>query len=174
VAAVNAAEDVMMSDRSDRPGARTRAGAVVMVFLALMTGCDGGEAPAGNRAFFTVDDGRTWFADDAGKLAPFDHQGKTAYQVFVWTSDGGKTRFASHLQRYAPDARRKVEAARAPGAVPDRGMHQAGVISAGLEVKSPGTGDGGWVKLQTAKGAAIAQPKCPPGGNPQDLQPVLP
>src|SRR5213592_4495046 len=55
--------------------------------------------PYGAKSWYTVDDGRTWFADDAAKLVPFQHDGKPAYRCYVWSCDGGKTKFVSHLER---------------------------------------------------------------------------
>ena len=36
---------------------------------------------AGVQAFFSDDDGKTWFPDDAMKIPPFDHNGKPAYRA---------------------------------------------------------------------------------------------
>lgn len=44
------------------------------------------------------------FADSADKLPPFDHNGKPAVRVRVWTTDGGTTRYVSHYERYTPKA----------------------------------------------------------------------
>lgn len=163
-----------------RPVMRLAIAVTGLVGLAVAAahplGCGDSGEPKTGQAYYTVDDGATWFADDAGKIAPFDRGGKPAYQCFVWTCDGGKTQFVSHLQRYTPDAKAKLEASRGPGGSPTSGggMKQTGMTAvAGVEVKAPKTGDAGWVKLQTPRGAQIADPKCP-DGNSDDLQPVLP
>jgi hypothetical protein len=49
--------------------------------------------------FYSVDDGETWFADDVNKITPFDHGGKPAVQVHLFTCDGGKTRFVGYLEK---------------------------------------------------------------------------
>src|SRR5690242_16978179 len=59
--------------------------------------------------FFSDDDGKTWFTDDRTKLAPFDHNGKKAYQAMVFTCDGGKTKFVAYLMRYTPEFKAKME-----------------------------------------------------------------
>ena len=53
-------------------------------------------------AFFTVDDGRTWFVAGADNLAPFDHDGKQAVKAWVYRC-GGK-QFVAYMERYTPEA----------------------------------------------------------------------
>src|SRR5438093_6857424 len=81
--------------------------AAVFSFLALRARGEreAGASAGGPKAWYTIDDGRTWFADAANKVVPFEHQGKQAYRCYVWTCDGGKTKFVSHLERLSPQAR---------------------------------------------------------------------
>src|SRR5689334_11283784 len=80
--------------------------AIVLIVIAAVVGVRScrseSEAappvPVG-KAWFTTDDGKTWFADDDNRLFPFDKDGKKAYRCYVWTCDGGKTKFVSHLER---------------------------------------------------------------------------
>jgi hypothetical protein len=117
------------------------------------------------KEWFTIDDGKTWFADDATKLPPFEHQGKPAYRVRVWTCDGGRTTFVSHLERINAQAKAKLEQMKPEHRVisPEYQM---------IEVKPPQTGDQGWVPVGTPQAEAIVTPKCPPGQKLEDLQPV--
>ncbi|HWP40815.1 MAG TPA: hypothetical protein VNL70_07805 [Tepidisphaeraceae bacterium] len=71
-----------------------------------MVASDAGSEP---KAWYTVDDGKTFFADSALKIPPFEHEGKIAYRCQVWTYDGGKTRFVSHLERYPEAVKKKLE-----------------------------------------------------------------
>jgi hypothetical protein len=85
----------------------------------------GDQRPATRKSWYTIDDGRHWFADAMNKIVPFEHEGKQAYRCFVWTCDGGTTEFVSHLERLyprrTPATRRKREspavgvASRQPG-----------------------------------------------------------
>jgi hypothetical protein len=121
-----------------------------------------GQAPG--QAFFTVDDGKTWFADDMKKVPPFEKDGKLAYRCFVWTCDGGKTTFVSHLQRYTADAKKSMEGAQAKGTVPDPATIK--IIMAGVEVKAPRNGDvpKNWLKEQDPQASKFTQPSCKEGG----------
>lgn len=62
----------------------------------------------GSVAYYTDDDGKTYFEDDIRKIAPFDHKGKQAYRAHVYTCDGGKTKWVAYMEGYAPEVRQKV------------------------------------------------------------------
>src|SRR2546423_15270003 len=47
-------------------------------------------APARSAAFFTNDDGKTFFKDDVNKMVPSDHNGKPAYRADVFQGADGK------------------------------------------------------------------------------------
>lgn len=134
--------------------------AVVVYFLARPGGM-GADKPAGiTKEFFSVDDGRTWFPDDAGKLPPFDHQGKPAYRVRVFRCSHGKE-FVSHLERYADADLKRMKAL-----IDDEKTRSMEFIQleSGFEAKKPGAK--GWVKVGqqvSARTDAIRAPKCPEG-----------
>src|SRR5688500_13766950 len=75
--------------------------AVVMAFASAKKQEHNVEVRSG--VWFTTDDGKTLFTDNARKLPPFDHYGKPAYRAYVYTCDGGKTQFVAFLERYTPD-----------------------------------------------------------------------
>jgi hypothetical protein len=106
-------------------------------------------------AWYTVDDGKTWFAASALKVAPFDHNGKQAYRCFVWTCDGGKTKFVSHLERLAPATRAKYG--------PQAEVQPWNLPPGAEEVKPPLTGDTGWISEASPQASAIFMPRCPDG-----------
>src|SRR6516225_9036515 len=92
--------------RSRIASSRTTAvGAVILVAFQTHTR---GVAASSDRAFFTVDDGNTWFANDAAKIPPFDKDGKQAVRAFVYRCADGTT-FVNHVQRYKPEAKRVLE-----------------------------------------------------------------
>jgi hypothetical protein len=125
------------------------------------------------RAYFSADDGHSWFPDDASKLPPIEHEGKTAYRARVFRCPDGKE-FVSHLERYAPaDKKRLEESKSAPDGANAMVMEQTTFIQIG-EVKKPG--DSQWIRLTretSEQYQRITQPKCPDGGS-TDVQPVLP
>lgn len=125
------------------------------------------------QAFYTIDDGKTWFRDDADKLPPYTHNGATAYRCYVFTCDGGKTRFVSHLERCTPEGKRLAEeqmkqGKRSPGSAM---MRRLAVGS--MEFKKPGTGDQGWISENDPAAADLKRPKCPDGTT-NNLEPVWP
>lgn len=151
---------------NQNPGA-TAAGVGVLVLLAVVVafitnrpaGGGGAPAPAGNE-FFSVDDGKTWFTDDASKIPPFDHQGKPAYRARVFRCSHGKD-FVSHLERYSEADKKRLEDAidnEEPGSA------EFAVAFDALEVKKPGGKE--WVKVgpnPSARAGAVRTPKCPEG-----------
>jgi hypothetical protein len=127
----------------------------------------GGGVAGAARVYFTDDDGATWFADDATKVPPFDHNGKPAYRAHVYKC-GGKT-FVNHMERYTPEGKKEMEAHLAKGNLNDPTI-TAAVQQTGMEVKSPGAK--AWIKSGDPKAPAVLQPKCPDGG--QDVEVLLP
>ena len=158
------------------PGITTgaTAGIIVIALIFIFWQLRGGGTPSiATEAFYTIDDGATWFADDINKLAPFDKDGKKAYRVYVYRCGGGKP-FVSHLERYTENAKKAIEAARAKGGGIEDPTIYENISMTGMEVKDPGTGDKGWVKQGQAEQAAkITEPKCP-DGTINGLEPVVP
>ena len=131
------------------------------------------DAPQGTRkAYFTVDDGEHWFADDASKVPPFEYDGKDAYRVAVFRCAGGKP-FAARLERFSEPTRKRlqdaVDAAQAGGK-----PMPVSAPNAEMEIKRPGEKE--WVKQssKTAKDfAAIMAVRCP-DGSAERIEPVFP
>jgi len=129
-----------------------------------------------SKAFFTIDDGKTWFPDDAAKLPPFDKDGKQAVRAYVFQSSNGK-QFVNHLERFKPEAKRALEDAgksdpnpKASGPPKNLAALQ-GAYTGGREVKRPG--DAKWVGTGNFRDAAqVMNVKCPDGS--ADALPVEP
>lgn len=112
------------------------------------------------KAWFTTDDGKTYFADDLSKQPPFQKDGRTAYGCYVWSSDGGKTTWVSHLYRHT-------------GGANEAGQRRSlanEFAGSNMEVKRPG--DTAWVKATDPRGIEIQRPKAPGGGS--VIEPVEP
>jgi hypothetical protein len=143
-------------------GAAVVLGVVLVIFQ--MRG-NAGQIAASDRAYYTVDDGKTWFPDDAKKVPPFDHQGKPAVRCSVYNVNGKET--ATYLTKYPDDVRAAIlkdqsEALPQPagGGQPGGGLGMK-YVHAGL-VKRPG--DATWMPMSDAKSQALMQP--PPEGIP--------
>ena len=127
--------------------------------------------PGPGKAFFTTDDGRTFFVDSVRRLAPFDRDGKKAYRAHVFEC-GGK-RIVGFMSGYTPEALKLVEEAqraKAEGRPPPNPHQLASVATMGLMVKRPG--DLAWVpQADAARATMIRVFRCPDGSTPQELEP---
>jgi hypothetical protein len=130
--------------------------------------------PNQTQAFFTTDDGATWFADDISKVSGFDHNGKPAYRAYVYRSGDGEP-FVGYLERYTPQARAALEqqnqqpAATPPG--PRKPNAAPNAATAGREVKKPG--EGRWIPAGDPQVSRVLTIRAPDGSN-AALAPVLP
>ena len=142
---------------------------LAVVYLFWSSGIAGsGAGTSGTKAYFSVDDGKNWFVDDAKKIPPFQKNGKDAVRAYVYQCPDGQ-KFVSHLERYTADAKKTLEASYAPGSRNIDLTALQRIQTTGVEVKAPGQPN--WVKLSDPKAAAVVTPKCPGGGEPE---PVLP
>jgi hypothetical protein len=125
------------------------------------------EAVAQKTVYFTDDDGKTWFVDEADKLYPFDHNGKTAYRVQLFQCGATGKPEAVYIQRIEEQALKKAEEAKAAGK-PRAEIEM--IYESKLLVKKPGGTQ--WVPVRGPAGEAItAAPKCPAGVAPQIVLP---
>ncbi|MDQ3441878.1 MAG: hypothetical protein M3478_16165 [Planctomycetota bacterium] len=140
------------------------------VIIYQVTG--GGTPGIATEAYYTIDDGKTWFEDDIAKIAPFDKDGKPAYKVYVYKCPGSDE-FVSHLERYTKEGKAAMEAAQ-KSTDPNNPIMMEDVQMTGIEVKDPGTGDKGWVRQANSNAAAkIMELKCPDGKT-DGIEPVVP
>jgi hypothetical protein len=139
--------------------------AAAAVLLVVAHVLDLRAAPVGaakpEHAFFSVDDGKTWFIDDASRLAPFDHDGQKAVRAYVCECDG--KRFVNHLERYTDAGKKAMTQVReAAKKGPPPGPLVAAAQQRGREVKRPG--DTKWVGAGNATAAgAVTALKRPDG-----------
>jgi hypothetical protein len=157
---------------NDNPRVAVGVAAAILVVTCTVvalqfSGASTGEPSAS--AFFTTDDGQTWFVDDATKLAPFQRDGKEAVRAYVFECNG--TPFVNHLERFTPDGRKAAEAA-----IGAKGSEQATPVAgqlrlSGAEIKKPGAKQ--WTPLSDmSKAGPILRPKCPNGTDePKPLEP---
>lgn len=150
------------------------AGAVCLLVVALLFWENSGHRTTpltqyANKAFYSDDDGQTWFIDDVSKLPPFDHNGKPACRAMLFRCGTGKP-FVGYLAKYS-DAELKEIATltaslqqRTPGATPAFG----GEPDFPMDVKKPG--DTHWIPgtaatnpQQAAAYQHVVVPVCPDG-----------
>jgi hypothetical protein len=147
--------------------------ALVFIIYQLLPG-RGVRIPT--EAYYTVDDGATYFADDIQKIAPFDHDGKPAVRAYVFKCGDGKP-FVAYLERYTPEAKKKAEQIRdqmknADPNTPPPGPQYEEIMMTGVEVKKPGGKQ--WVRqMDYQRSQAVTSVTCPDGKT-ENLEPVLP
>ena len=167
---------------NDNPVVTTSVTGVIIlaaIFFLFRSACSGpgggGSGTVPTKEYFTVDDGANYFPEDAKKVPPFQHQGKTAYRVKVYKCPDGTT-FVSHLERFSEADKKRMEAAlaaRPAGGDPNGSLPPDTFVLAGnMEIKKPG--DKEWVKMSDGveKYLSVLRPKCPDGS--MNAAPVLP
>ena len=110
-------------------------------------------APTGKQ-WVTTDLGKSWVAADLERLPPFEENGKTAYGCAVWSIDGAKTLWVSHLYRYTEEGRKRFSG---PGA---ETLLRSTMRLEVMEVRRPGENGGDWVKATDPKGVEIQIPEA--------------
>jgi hypothetical protein len=115
---------------------------------------------APGQAFYTTDDGATWFADDMTNVPPYTKDGKQAYQVMLFTCDEGKTTFVGFLQRYTADAKKEIAKGLAHGIPVGVGLGPTSI-----EIKAAGNGDlpKNWLRFADPKANKLRSVTCPNG-----------
>jgi hypothetical protein len=126
------------------------------------------------QAYFTIDDGATWFPDDINKVAPFDHDGKEAVRCCVYKCSSTGTVFAGYLEKYTKAMQSKITAAKSSNS----GEPDTLDMDNGRLVKKPQSSDK-WVRIESnnpkeeQEAQTIIDVKCKddPNGSPVPLYP---
>lgn len=143
------------------------AAAAVFIFLQARDFA----SPGIGNAFFSTDDGKTWFVEKVTRIPPFDKDGKPAYRAHVFEC-GGK-RVVGFLSRYTPEAIQALQEAakyKGTGKPPPNARALASVGTTGMQVKRPG--DAQWVsQADMARATAIRIFRCPDGSAPTEVEP---
>jgi hypothetical protein len=64
---------------------------------------------APGRAYFTVDDGASYFEDDATHVPPFQHDGKEAVRAHVYRCGETGRAFVGWMEKYSPQTKDKID-----------------------------------------------------------------
>lgn len=153
----------------------TKSVAIALVAIAacgfaaysVTKGMDNGPRPVGEgMAYFSTDDGATWFEAPVSNPSPFDKGGKQAYRVFVWRQGSGEP-FVSHLIKNAVAAQRDPNR---PPSVAERRTPPS-MSARSVEVKRPG--EAIWTRADSREGGEILKIKGPDGTT-EGLEPVEP
>lgn len=84
--------------------------AIVVIVWQILPSRDGGAGAGGVRkAYYSDDDGKTWFEDDLYKVTPFKSKnGKDAVRAHVFKIGDNKP-FVQFLERFKPEVKEKLE-----------------------------------------------------------------
>ena len=134
--------------------------AVFLIILQLRPDDEAVFVP--RKDFYSVDDGETWFVDDIDKITPFDHDGKPAVLVRLFTCDGGKTKFVGYLEKLPDGALEKYRASRS---LPANSVPEADDVAEMVGNLAKRKGETEWVpSSDRERFQQIMQVHCP-GGN---------
>lgn len=110
------------------------------------------------RAYYSDDDGKSYFDDEVNKIYPFDHNGKPAYRAYVYQC-GSEKPFVHYLGRYTDKAKVRMADLAGKTGDPEAVGELARLRNTAIEVKKPG--EEKWVPLFSSAGdAMIRHPIC--------------
>ena len=103
----------------------------------------------GDKAFYTVDDGQTWFVDSIYKTPPFKHDGSIAVRALVFSYHNGRQTFCPVVERYAAEKKKVLDDAIADAQHEGKPLSSIALfkepaLENGMEVK-PSNSDHEWV-----------------------------
>ncbi len=124
-------------------------GVAIYTSFSTLKGTPRGEIQT--RAYYTTDDGKTWFVDDVNKAPPFETaDGKIAVGAVIVSCQGGKNPFPLYLWRYSEEAKKALE------------QNRTVDLTYMRELKKPG--DSQWVSMRDmVRASALQSVSCPPG-----------
>jgi hypothetical protein len=136
--------------------------AVACVFIFRQGSNSSGQSFVSS-AYYTVDDGKTYFADSFLKPYPFDHNGQQAVRACVYQVPGGQP-FVAYLERYTDAGKAQVAPLLGSDDVVKQQQYVA-IRGTELEVKRPG--DKVWVAAGSGRGASVMNVGPRPGSTAQ-------
>jgi hypothetical protein len=144
-------------------------GAFVVVALAIIAATYWPEKKAKlDQAFYSDDDGQTWFSDSAYLVPPFQHDGKTAVVAQIYSYADGSKKFCAYLTEFTPEAKQKLEAALADAKQKGQQAgsvalyHDRNFMQKSMLVKKCGASNA-WVPYDDPKATDVMSIKSPDG-----------
>jgi hypothetical protein len=121
----------------------------------------------GDQAYYTDDDGKTFFADDSKKMTPFKHSGKDAYRAHVYKCSKGEP-FVGYIERHTDYGKQQK------GISLEMGSRPSFSDNALFEIKKPGKNP--WVPVDSKHyndALQVMGVPCPGNANENPL-PIIP
>jgi hypothetical protein len=132
--------------------------ATLFAIFFIIRESSGVGASSGLKAYYSSDDGKTWFKDEMTRTFPFDHDGQPAYRAFVFRC--GETVFCGYLQSMPEKVKEGIDA------LPPNWQARFAAMQAASDsfmVKKPG--DDKWVHPGKKHYNEIIKPVCPGGSD---------
>jgi hypothetical protein len=142
---------------------------IAVVIIYFQVSGPGAEIP--DDAFYTDDNGQTYFEDDYNKIAPFDHDGKQAFRAEVFQC-GDEKPFVAIIGRYTATGKQEMEQYMSGQRDDPDGSIRQGIEDRGLEVKKVGANDKSWFFSGDYEAEKLrANVKCPDGSPAKAVKP---
>jgi len=126
--------------------------------------------PLFDEAYYSTDDGKTWFLDKKMKMPPFETGQGTAVGAEVYREAGKE--YVAFLHRYTAETKSAIEAYerdKAANVQPKRMDLVMGADISGKEVKKPGSPN--WVSFTSPEGRVITTAVARDGGTAEKVEP---
>ncbi|HWE05022.1 MAG TPA: hypothetical protein VG326_21620 [Tepidisphaeraceae bacterium] len=115
-----------------------------------------------SRSYYSDDDGKTWYIDDAKNVPPYDHNGKQAVRAYLYKCADGKP-FVQRLEMFDISTKEAIEGQIRQGVPPLEAQLQV----RGIKIKRPADEKWAYVLNGTPQEYAAFQkvmtPHCPDG-----------
>ena len=154
-------------NKNKRLGVGIGAGVLVLAVVLIayqLRGSGSSGLSAIDNAYYTDDNGKTFFKADAYQVSPFDRDGKQAYRAEVFKCADGKE-FVGLVYRHNATGKKAMEEHLAKGKDDEMGTFLSGLERMGTDVKPPAAPDSAWVPNLDPDAARRSVP-CPGGGGP--------
>jgi hypothetical protein len=152
----------------------------VVVFRTCSSGTDAVRGAGSNQAYFSTDDGKSYFVDDLANIPPYTvnkpgdpNHGKIAVRARVARCKGGPP-YVAVLERYGDEDKRRMQGILKQQGEKAKRLPRDYMNGVYAMLKKPGTGDQGWMSFSVGTGeqwAALAVPTCPDGSKAQIVEP---
>jgi hypothetical protein len=144
---------------------------IVGCFVAIYAQVGPGPHPNVHLAYYSDDDGQTWFEDEVFKITPFDHNGHEAVGAMIYSVNGKKS--VGYLLRFSEKGREifaRLQPKIAGAASPLQILAPLFADPTLQEVKLSGPAHP-WVNLRSRAALAIVTASSGPSGDVEIVNP---
>jgi hypothetical protein len=147
----------------------TLAASIAIVALAYTVWNVLGSASDGlsGEVYYTIDDGKTWFADAADKVPPFEIDGKPAVRARVYRCPEGQA-FVGYMEKFSQEGKAALDGLRQRNEMANSGA-VAAIYESEILVKKPG--DAAWHGPRTPEGSKAVIVGCENSTIPEVIEP---